>query len=65
MEGRGIRLSELPKETNSSHWKIKSLSEIQKYTIFFFKYDMFGHLLTFGHLSKPLIDSHQHDPHFL
>lgn len=65
IDGRGIRSDELSKQTKSNQWIIKRWKKFKKYTILFFKIDMFGYLFNFGHLTKETIDSAQDDPNFL
>lgn len=65
VEGRGIRAEELEKQTKSNQWIIKKWKKFKKYSILFFKTDIFGYLINFGHLSKETIDSYQDEPHFL
>lgn len=65
MEGRGIRAAELQRQINCNHWRIHNLGHFKKYVILFFKLDLFGNLLNFGHLSKQLLDGNKEDEHFL
>lgn len=64
-DGLGIRISELSKNTNCSQWKIQGWTKLKQYSILFFKFDMFGNLRNFGHLSKQLIDAYKDDESFL
>lgn len=64
-EGCGIRIGDLSKQTNCKQWKIEGWGKLKHYSILFFRFDVFGHLWNFGHLSKQLIEAYRDDEHFL
>ena len=41
------------------------MGTFKKYVVLFFKLDLFGNLLNFGHMSKQLIDANKEDENFL
>ena len=54
-EGRGMSIEQLKKDTSCGSWAIMDLSSIKRYAILFFRFDLFGHLLNFGNLTKQLV----------
>lgn len=58
-EGFSLKYEELYQSTSFRHWNIEKVSPLEKYSIHFMKFDLFGQLMWFGSVNQTLIQGNQ------